>query len=135
MFLGTHHLFNIYSLLYPHRMPSNYLSNNPANVVEEALLRIDLNVHIEFGGFYECNSHVYLPYTLSALLNLYDYSTDEDVKSQSSVLANMLVRQLLTTTSDKGVANLAVSGRSYPRTRQRISGNDLIELSLCNGHM
>lgn len=122
MFLGTQHLFDVFTKKYPKRLPPGYEWHDEKNLLEEALLRVYLGVHVEFGGFYECNSHVYFPYTLSALTNLHDFTDDDTIREQSSRMANTVVRQLLMTTSAKGIANLSVSGRSFPRTRQRSKG-------------
>ena len=42
------------------------------------------------GGLYEVNSHVYIPYTLAALLNLYDFAESEHVKHLASKLINIV---------------------------------------------
>lgn len=67
----------------------------------------DLNNIIQ-GGVYEVNSHVYLPYTMSALLNLYDFADDARLKQCSLHLLNIIVYQLmLCTTPLNGVCNLS----------------------------
>ena len=52
------------------------ISSTEGAALEESLLRHFLSVHTraDFCGVYETLSHVYLPYSLGALFNLYDFS-------------------------------------------------------------
>ena len=124
MFLGSIHLYNQWL-----EMHGETIVKDDYYYRMEALLRIYLHVHVQFNGFYETNSHVYLPYTLTALLNLIDFSHDPIIQTNATILANLLVKQLMLTTSDKGVATLAVSSRAFPRTRERIWGHNVNNLT------
>ena len=47
------------------------------------------------GGVYEVLSHVYLPFTLSSLLNLCDFALDAEVRAGAQVLADRVATQLM----------------------------------------
>jgi hypothetical protein len=102
---------------------------------QEKLLRSYLQSKLSQGGVYECLSHVYLPYTLSALLNLVDFSDCEKIRSQARQLADLIVRQLLlVTTVGNGICTFSASSRSFWRTRQRPWGHNCNQLiRLCCG--
>ena len=79
------------------------------NSLETKLLLKYLKVHCheKFGGLYETNSFVYFPYTMSALLNLFDFSSDLAVRNLAkTVLDNGVYRIMLGTTPLNGVCNL-----------------------------
>lgn len=71
-----------------------------------------LELKLEF-GFYEFFSSVYLPYTLSGLLNLYEFSEDSYVKELAMKAAQRLLQDLLKPATDKGVY-FPAAGRNYP---------------------
>jgi hypothetical protein len=53
---------------------------------------LDVHLHALFGkGVYEVLSHVYLPLTLSALLNLYDFAENETLKKKAEELVDRIV--------------------------------------------
>lgn len=59
------------------------------------------------GGMYEVLSHVYLPHSLSALLNLFDFSCSFRIKQLSKRLIDVTIFQLLLgATVSNGVCNL-----------------------------
>lgn len=93
--------------------------------LEDRLLRSFLKAHVSFKGIYEVLSHVYLPYTLSALFNLIDFSEDEEISTLAAVLADIIVEQLMLCTIETGVANLSASSRGFARTRQRTYGHNM----------
>lgn len=69
------------------------------------------------GGFYEALAHTYLPYSMSALLNLYDFAEDEEVRVMSAQLLHCIAFQLLLVTvivpsTDGDLAIASLSGRS-----------------------
>ncbi len=63
-------------------------------------------------GYYEFFSSVYLPYTLSGLLNLVDFAQDEEIKQKATVAADRLLRDILLLVNDKGVF-FPASARNY----------------------
>jgi hypothetical protein len=89
--------------------------------LETKLLKIYLRAHCcaEFDGMYEVNSCVYLPYSLNALWNLYDFAYDEEIKILAGVVIDRIVEQILTCTTSLGVVNLSAAGRSFLRQRMR----------------
>jgi hypothetical protein len=92
---------------------------------EENMLLTYLEVHVAFGGVYEVLSHVYLPYTFSALLNLFDFSESEHIRSQADNLLNLILRQILLGTNSDGVCTLTASSRTYPKFRFRNWGHNV----------
>lgn len=96
--------------------------------LEEALLHSYLHAHIRFDAIFEVNSHVYLPYSISALMNLYDFSSDQAIKSMARKVIDIIVKQVLLCTTDTGVCCLSASARAFTRTRQRVHGHNLNQL-------
>jgi hypothetical protein len=86
--------------------------------------------HAAFNGVYEVLSHVYLPYTLPALINLIDFSNDAEIKFYATELVNCILNQLALVTSDKGVSSLSASARTFDRCRTRTWGHNLNQLML-----
>jgi hypothetical protein len=73
----------------------------------EALLLIYLRAHEHFSGVYEVGSHVYLPYSLAGLLNLYDFAIDPEISKMAENIIHRLVFHLMLGTDPwKGIANL-----------------------------
>ncbi|MGK0389546.1 MAG: hypothetical protein ACI94Y_002289 [Maribacter sp.] len=64
-------------------------------------------------GYYEFFSSVYFPYTLSGLLNLYEFSEDPLIKQLAKKAAQRLLKDLLKPTTDMGVY-FPAAGRNYP---------------------
>jgi len=106
------------------------ISDIPGAALEEKLLRHYLQVHTSsaFGGVYEALSHVYLPYTLSALWNLYDFSHDHALRADASTLIDHILQSLLLTTSSTGVSTFTASCRAFSRTRLRTRGHNINQL-------
>lgn len=106
-----------------------------ANKWQEKLLRHYIDSKIQQGGLFETLSHVYLPYTLSALMNLIDFSDCETLRMPARKLADLIVRQLmLVTTPGNGICTFSASSRSFWRTRQRPWGHNCNQLiRLCCG--
>lgn len=135
MLLGSAHLLkqwienrNESCIFHSSNIPDITITNTTTDIpitclvtsFEECMLKTYLDAHITFQGVYECNSHVYLPYTLSALLNIIDFSNDNTIKTMATSLANIIIRQLLLcTTANNGVVNLSATCRGFSRTRQR----------------
>lgn len=70
-----------------------------------------LDLKIKY-GFYEFLSPIYARYTLSGLLNLADFSLDEEIKSKSRDAAIKLIKQLLLIVNDQGTF-FPTAGRAY----------------------
>eukprot|EP01031_Cornospumella_fuschlensis_P027992 gene27992-33803_t len=106
MTLGSAHLFYQYHATVHGKQSPNYNA-----FVEQAFRKyLALHLHPKFGGVYEANSHVYLPYTMAALLNLYDFSKDESVRQQAEALIDLIVQRLMLTTDPlRGTATLSAS--------------------------
>ena len=79
-------------------------------------------------------SHVYLPYTLIALLNLFDFSHDEDIQEYTKTIINIIMIQIFTGCSSSGVCNLTATMRSNKNFRTRIDNHNINQLILlCMG--
>lgn len=95
----------------------------------EKRLRHYLQLKVQY-GFYEFFSTVYAPYCLSGLLNLADFSQDAEIKNLATQAAQLLLKDLLKLTNDKGVL-FPIAGRSYPSKYENAYGanhNHLIYL-------
>lgn len=82
-------------------------------------LRSYLNAHIRFNGVYEVLSAPYLPWTLCALLNLFDFADDADIKDNAEKLINIIVEQFMLASSSRGFCTLTASARQYKQFRLR----------------
>lgn len=74
-------------------------------------LTVFLNNKIKH-GYIEFFSAVYMPFTFSALANLYDFSNDAEIKELAQGAAIRLLQDLDLITNDKG-GQFAVAGRNY----------------------
>lgn len=73
----------------------------------ESLLIIYLRAHEHFSGIYEAGSHIYLPYSIAALLNLSDFAISPEISMMAENIVNRIVYYLMLGTDPwKGVANL-----------------------------
>ncbi len=61
---------------------------------------LDLKINY---GFYEYFSSVYLPFTLSAVLNLVDFAEDPVIQQKAVLVANRLLKEVLMVSNNKGV--------------------------------
>lgn len=101
---------------------------------EELLLRCYLSAHADFDGVYEVLSSTYLPFTMYALLNLYDFSSDSTVRAQADKVLQCIVSMILRVTSSRGECTLTCSARQYPRARLRNWDHNINGLvRLCTG--
>jgi hypothetical protein len=111
----------------------------PASVndrdVSLCLAYLDAHLHKKFDGVYEALSCTYLPWTLCALLNLYDFADDLTVKSRAHHLINRIVCAFTLVASCDGMCNLTASARQYQHVRLRNWGHNVNQLmQLVTGH-
>jgi hypothetical protein len=104
-----------------------YIPTTTAAVLELKLLKVYLDTRATHGMF-EVLSHVYLPHSLSALFNLYDFAEDPEIKQYAYQVIGRIIQQLLFCTTDTGVATLSASCRSFLRTRLRTHGHNVNQL-------
>ncbi|MCO5234348.1 MAG: T9SS type A sorting domain-containing protein [Chitinophagales bacterium] len=71
----------------------------------------DLDLKIEY-GFYEFFSSIYFPYTLSGLLNLIDFSQDQEIRDKAILATNRLLSEILLLVNDKGML-FPATARNY----------------------
>jgi hypothetical protein len=107
------------------RLP--YSPTSPESTLELKLLKVYLETRATYGVF-EVLSHVYLPHSLTALFNLYDFAEDITIRSNALVVINRIVHQILTCTTDSGVATLSASCRAFLRTRLRSHSHNINQL-------
>jgi len=60
-----------------------------------------LDMKIEY-GFYEYFSPIYYPYTVGGMMNLADFSEDEEIREKAKLAAARLLTDILLMTNDKG---------------------------------
>lgn len=71
-------------------------------------------------GIYESTSNVYSPFSLTALLNLYDYAQDQEIKTLAGQVALILLNDIAMVTNDLGAA-IAVDSRTYEGVHQDLN--------------
>jgi hypothetical protein len=122
MILGSSYLFTQY--LWKERHAIELATNNEVSSSSSASLPdltevestlefrllskyLDAHCHELFSGVYEVNSHVYLPYSLNALWNIYDFSLNEELRQKAEKLIDIIVFQLMLGTDPfNGIGNL-----------------------------
>lgn len=101
VFWSENHLFMTLGsayLFFQFQSEVGQCGNDWMEVIECQLLDRYLDIHcsaVFAGGAYEVNSHVYLPYSISALLNLYDFAKDERVREKAGLIIDRIVYQLM----------------------------------------
>jgi len=105
MLLGSAHLVRQFMQQQRHKILSR------AAALEEALLLSFLSS----GVIFEVLSHVYMPYTLSALFNLYDFSENAEVRVRAKNMIDTCVQQLMFVTTCTG--NIHISTHTHKCTR------------------
>lgn len=101
VFWSENHLFMTLGsayLLYQFQAERSQRGDEWHQEIECRLLEKYLDVHCDPlfpGGTYEVNSHVYLPYSLSALLNLYDFAKDDSVRLRAEKIIDRISYQLM----------------------------------------
>ncbi|GAB2884628.1 hypothetical protein ACCI51_09730 [Microbulbifer echini] len=88
--------------------------------IKERLVRY-LEVKKQY-GVYESTSNIYSGFSLSALLNLYDYAKDQEIKTLAGQVALIFLNDIAMVTNDLGAATAADS-RAYEGSYQGV--NDL----------
>lgn len=128
-FWSENHIFMYLSaaVLYYERAQQN---NLPCLVTEKEvkLLLCYLHAHVSFEGVYEVLSHVYLPYTLSALLNLFDFSINSEIRGLASIMINNIIEQLLLCTNIDGISTFTASTRQFNKMQTRNWGHNVNQL-------
>lgn len=88
---------------------------NPCTVSdrEVSLLKVYLRSHCQsqFAGMYEVNSPVYLPWSMCALLILYDHAYDVEIKLCAQFLLGKIARQCVLAADRCGVCSLTATCR------------------------
>lgn len=98
---------------------------------EDSLLVMYLQAHCQRdGNVYEALSSIYLPYTISALLNLIDFSESPTIVHFSRKLISIILTHILLATSSTGVSTLVPSTRSFSRHRFSVHGHNINQIIL-----
>ena len=103
-------------------------TDSESAALEDALLLSYLQAHASSEIMFEVLSHVYIPYTVSALLNLIDFSTSAPIVEAARGWISVAIRHVLLGTTDTGVATLTASGRAFERTRLYTHGHNINQL-------
>ncbi|MCO5249251.1 MAG: T9SS type A sorting domain-containing protein [Chitinophagales bacterium] len=82
----------------------------------------DLDLKIDY-GYYEFFSSVYFPYTLSALLNLVDFSKDREIHDKAVLATDRLLTEILLLVNNKGVF-FPATARNYRNYYENAYGNN-----------
>ncbi len=128
MLLSTHHLYQQW------KRHHGAGASGTIDELEERLLLLYLKAHAEH-GMYEALSHVYLPYSLCAAVNLIDYSLNAEIRMYATQIANHISEQILLGCNHHGVSTFTASARSFPRTRLQPFGHNVsILVSLVSGN-
>lgn len=80
----------------------------------EQRLKHYLKIKIQY-GFYEFFSGIYMPYTLSGLLNLADFAQDPEIKENARLAALRLISELLLVANNEGVFYPAAGRSSHEK--------------------
>lgn len=107
----NHYIMNVSCEWLLHELLGKSPSNN---LIERLYSFLDLKMQI---GFAEFLSPVYLPFTITALLNLYDFTVYTVIKSKCAHLLDMLSYHVLNVSLKNG-SIITPSGRSYIRHRE-----------------
>lgn len=78
-------------------------------------------------GMSEFLSPVYLPYSISSLLNLFDFTKHEEIKEMSKTLIDRTTKLLLTFTLEDG-SFFSPAGRIYPSYRRNLHHQHIHEI-------
>lgn len=107
----NHFIMNVSSEYILKQQLNELISTNLEDRLN-AFLDVKINI-----GFAEFLSPVYLPFTITSLLNLYDYSNNEIIQDKCQILLDTLAYQILSVSLTNGTL-ISPSGRSYIRHRK-----------------
>jgi hypothetical protein len=118
-FWSENHLFMTLSGAYLYYQYLNLHDHQPRHDWEYQHIECQMlekyligHLHHQFQGMYETNSHVYLPYSMIALLNLYDFAMNMEIKCKAEQILDRIVYQLMLGTDLlNGIGNL--TGKCY----------------------
>lgn len=85
----------------------------------QLLIYLESHTHPKFQGVYEVLSCTYLPWTICALLNLYDYARDENVRHHAKLILDNIVTTFCLVATKDGICNLTASARQYQDLRTK----------------
>jgi hypothetical protein len=100
--------------------------NKPIDNRLEARVKHYLQLKLQY-GFYEFFSSTYSPFELSGLLNLADFAQDTAIKGMATRASQLLLKEFLLLTNDKGVF-FPVAGRNYPSRYETAYGQNHSDL-------
>lgn len=92
------------------------------DIPDPLLLRLNTYLNLKNTlGFAEFLSPVYWPYTITSLLNMYDFTQIQSIKTLCQTLLDKIASEVLTVTLMDG-STISPSGRSYLRNRVVTTG-------------
>lgn len=105
------------------------MERSATSLYEEHLLLVYLCAHCTFKGMYEVNSCVYLPYSMSSLLNLLEFSKVQIIRDKALFLLDKILASVLLVCNCDGIATLAASARQMPANRRRNYDHNMNQVS------
>lgn len=99
----------------------------------EQRLKHYLKLKIQY-GYYEFFSGIYMPYSLSGLLNLADFTQDSEIKENARLAALRLLSDLLLVTNNQGVFYPAAGRSSHRNYTNPYSHNTFHLIYLLTGY-
>ncbi len=101
-------------------------NNIPMDSLESPAAYLDkyLKLKLKY-GFFECVSQVYNAYTMSALLNIYDFAIDPKIRSNAATCIQMLTNHFLQVSLPVDGSIYCAAGRTYQRYKVDCSGKNI----------
>jgi hypothetical protein len=94
----------------------------------QLLIYLEAHCHQQFSGVYEVLSCTYLPWTICALLNLYDFAHAPRIQELSKQLLDEIISLFCLVSTNRGICNLTACTRQYPDLRTRTWGHNINQL-------
>jgi hypothetical protein len=126
MYLSTAYLFHEHLI----DSSSPLLATSCVNFADRdrLLIYLESHCHPKFNGVYEVLSCTYLPWTICALLNLFDFAKDPKIRDLSCVLLDHIITLFCLVATRDGICNLTASTRQYLDLRTKTWGHNVNQL-------
>lgn len=126
MYLSTAYLYHQYLI----ESSSCHASDCCVNYHDrdQLMIYLESHCHSKFSGVYEVLSCTYLPWTICALLNLYDFASDASVRDMSKIILDKIITTFCLVATKDGICNLTASARQYPDLRTRTWNHNINQL-------
>jgi hypothetical protein len=95
---------------------------------DRLLIYLESHCHPKFNGVYEVLSCTYLPWTICALLNLFDFAKEPKIRDLSRLLLDNIITTFCLVSTRDGICNLTASTRQYLDLRTKTWGHNINQL-------